>query len=128
MPRIEPPSQAYAVPMGESPLPSEPIVPVDAPPSTAQAGPSGGLVAAIPKAIAYYLAAVPVLLFKPVGTVKRGIAAPRFGAFASQELIAYAVPPYLVMLVLPGLAAIIYAAVRGGFSIAVVISPLISAS
>jgi len=54
----------------------------------------GYFMVAVPKAIAYYLAAVPVLLFNPPGFVRKGIQEQKFHAMGKAELAANAIPAY----------------------------------
>ncbi len=51
---------------------------------------------AVPKAIAFYLAAVPVMLFNPVGTIRNGPKKMKFEAMGPLELIPYALVPGLI--------------------------------
>ncbi len=52
----------------------------------------GEVLAIMPKAIAYYMAAVPLLLVNPVGTVRKSIEDQKFDAMGPMELIAWALP------------------------------------
>ncbi len=89
---------------------------------------SGGaqfFMTAVPKAIAYYLAAIPRLALNPVGSVRQGIASPAFGAFSVPELIAWALPPNLLGVVVSFLATLIYTIVWGQIGASLFISPII---
>ncbi len=79
----------------------------------------------VPKAFAYYLVAVPLLLLRPLPMVKQGIAQMRFGAMGPRELITYGSPPLLLGTLLASLGTIIVAIVHGGFGVGVIISLLI---
>lgn len=130
--KSQPPAR-YSVPTGDGMLIPEPSASGVDEAATALAGLTGtsgswleGLSTALPRAAAYYLTAIPGLLANPIAAVQGGIGAPRFGAFAAGELIGYALPPYLVALVLPALAAIVSAAIRGGMASALVVALLIN--
>ncbi len=72
---------------------------------------------AVPKAIAYYLAAIPLLLVNPVGSIRKGIAEQKAEPMGRMELIAYALPALFVSAFLPSIATGIGLAVNGHFSI-----------
>ncbi len=72
---------------------------------------------AVPKAIAYYLAAIPLLLVNPVGSIRKSIAEQKAEPMGRMELIAYALPALFVTSFLPAIATGIGLAVAGHFSI-----------
>ncbi len=84
---------------------------------------------AVPKAIAFYLAAIPLLLVNPIGTIRKGISEQKHEPMGKMELIAYALPALFVSAFLPSIATGIALAVRGTFSIMsfIPIVPAISA-
>lgn len=94
-----------------------------------EAGPGSALayfLTTLPKATAYYMAAIPVMLVNPIGAVRKGIAQPRFGALGVRELITYALPALLVTVLLPGLVGFVATTIRGGFAVSLIIGLLIS--
>ena len=102
------------------------------PPDDAAALGQGGIkyfLVAVPKAIAFYLAAIPLLLVNPIGYVRKGIAEQKHEAMGKMQLIAYALPALFVSAFLPAFAAGIALLVRGTFSLVSVIPivPAISA-
>jgi len=64
-----------------------------------EAGEGGGgasaVMAALPRAIAYYLAAIPLMALNPLGTVRRGIEEQKVKAMGPIELIAFFLPVQL---------------------------------
>lgn len=83
------------------------------------------LLKTVPQAIGYYLAAIPLMLFNPVGTVRKGIQEMRFDAFGWKELMAWAIPPLAIQQFLGAIGAILISIVVTGFSAGAVIMPLI---
>ncbi len=69
-------------------------------------------------AIAFYLAAIPLLLINPLHAVRKGIENQRHAAKGPIELVGYAIPPLLLSALLGSFAAGIAGAVRGAFSLA----------
>ena len=72
---------------------------------------------AVPKAVAYYLANIPLLLVNPIGRVRKIIEEQPADPMGRMELIAYAIPPLVIQQVLPSLAVGIVLAVHGTISI-----------
>ncbi len=83
----------------------------------------------VPLAIAYYVAAVPVLLTNPLGTVRKSIAEPKFPVLGKMELAAYGAAAALASIVFGWiggiLAAVIGSITSGTFSFSLIISALI---
>ncbi len=109
------------------PLPREPTAPSQVRVTAAVEGgsPFAYFLATVPKAAAYYLAAVPQLLFNPLGFVRKGIANQRFGAFGPRELIAYALPAFIVAAAVGMVSTTIYQLAWGHIGAGLFISPLI---
>lgn len=85
---------------------------------------------AVPKAVAYYLAAVPLLAVNPFGTVKRSIDEQPHNAMGPMELIAYALPAMAFGAVFSSWCGLIGTLVGGGgfrFGLFLPIVPLIGA-
>ncbi|MDQ3262472.1 MAG: FHA domain-containing protein [Myxococcota bacterium] len=89
----------------------------------------GYLMAAVPKALAHYLAAIPLMLVNPVGFVKKGLDQPKFGAMGRMELIAYAFPPYAAYALLVFAGSVLAQLAAGALSLGAIlpIGPLITA-
>lgn len=81
----------------------------------------------VPKAFAHYLVATPKIAVNPLGTVKASVAQQTFPAFGVKEIVAYAIPPLLLMLVVMQLASIIVAIVDGNFAAGLIVTPLVMA-
>ncbi len=79
-----------------------------------------------PKAIAYYMGAVPVMLFNPFGTIRKGIEEPKFGALETRELITFALPACGLFVILSSIGAIIVSIAHGVFAAGMIVSPVIS--
>lgn len=58
----------------------------------AQSGGAGAVLAALPKAVAYYLAAVPLMALNPLGTIRKGAEEPKLKAMGPLELVAFILP------------------------------------
>ncbi len=103
--------------------------PADVAPDDAPAKGVGYFFIAVPKAIVFYLAAIPLLLVNPIGTIKKGIADQKHEPMGKMELIAYAIPALFVQAALPAIATGIVLAVGGTFSLMsfIPIVPAISA-
>ena len=80
---------------------------------------------AVPKAIAFYLAAVPKMLVNPVGSIKHGIAEQSIPAMGRMELIAYALPAFLAMSLLQQIGSLV-AGVIGGQDLGTVLGGLVT--
>ncbi|HEY4220768.1 MAG TPA: FHA domain-containing protein, partial [Myxococcota bacterium] len=63
--------------------------------NAAAGGGAGAVIGALPKAIAYYLAAVPMMALNPLGTIRRGVDNPKVKAMGALELIAFYLPVML---------------------------------
>ena len=85
----------------------------------------GDIAAAVPKAIAYYLGAVPIMAVNPLGTIKKGISNQRWGAMGKMELIAYAIPAMMFSALVPTIATAIALLVNGTFAFGALITGLI---
>ena len=55
----------------------------------------GYFLVAVPKAIAFYLTAIPLMALNPLGTIRKGVEDQKHEAKAKMELIAFAIPPLL---------------------------------
>ncbi|MEM6531006.1 MAG: FHA domain-containing protein [Myxococcota bacterium] len=84
------------------------------------------LLQTVPKALAFYLVAVPALLFNPLGYVNSGVARYRLPAFGAKGITAYAIPGLALGVVFGSLGAILTALVVGGFGVSLLVSPAIS--
>ncbi len=87
---------------------------------------------AVPKAIAFYLAAVPLMLVNPIGTIRKGIAEQKHDAKGRMELIAYALPINLFSAAVVFVATVISQLVTrtlniGGLLVGMLIIPAIVA-
>jgi hypothetical protein len=78
-----------------------------------------------PAAWSFYLAAVPRILFNPVGVVRAAINDQQFPAMGTKDIAAYALPPLLLGVIVGTLGGIILSIVNKVFSVSVLISPLI---
>lgn len=89
----------------------------------------GEVLAAMPKALAYYLVNVPLMLLNPIGTVRKGIEEQPQEPMGRIELIAWALPGQLFGAALGFLASLIRGIVRGPLSIGDIIpvTPLLIA-
>lgn len=56
---------------------------------------AAAVLAALPRAIAYYLAAIPLMALNPIGTIRKGVEEPRVKAMRAVELIAFSLPVQL---------------------------------
>ncbi|OGQ19210.1 MAG: hypothetical protein A2138_22715 [Deltaproteobacteria bacterium RBG_16_71_12] len=85
--------------------------------------------AAIPKAIGYYLANVPLMLVNPIGTINKGVAEQKVKAMRPIELMAFAIPAYLAAMVAGNVAAFVASAIAGAIAVgAFLVSSAISAA
>ncbi|MCC7070259.1 MAG: FHA domain-containing protein [Deltaproteobacteria bacterium] len=101
-------------------LPQEDPVAEDPYLQEAMGGGGGGasaVMAAIPKAIGYYLANVPLMLVNPIGTINKGVEDQKVKAMRPIELIAFAIPAYLAAMVAGNVASFIASAVMGTIAI-----------
>ncbi|MBK7858861.1 MAG: FHA domain-containing protein [Archangiaceae bacterium] len=71
----------------------------------------------VPKAFAYYLAAMPILLVNPVGTIRKAVSEQKHEAKGRYELIAYALPAYLISAAFTFLGMLIVGIVTGTLSV-----------
>ena len=95
-----------------------------------QGGGAGAVIAALPRAIAYYLAAIPLMALNPLGTIRRGIEEPKLKAMGPIELIAFFLPVQLFANLVTAWAVGIGTLIGGGgfiFSAFIPIVPLIVA-
>src|SRR5262249_7337963 len=99
------------------------------PPAAAEAKGIGYFFIAVPKAVAFYMAAIPVMLVNPVGTIRKGVQEQKHEAKARMELIAYALPAYLLIAAFGFLGSLIVGIVTHTLSIGAIlpIGPLIGA-
>lgn len=93
----------------------------DRPSSGASAGPAGPeakgvgyFFVAVPKAVAYYMAAVPLLALNPPGTTRKGIENMRFMPMGRMELIAYALPAFFFASMCGTIGAVLAIVIGGG--------------
>lgn len=84
----------------------------------------GYFLVAVPKAIAYYLANVPLMAVNPVGTIKKGAEEQRLEAKSRMEIAAYAIPAGVVGPLVGGIAAFIALAINGSFAFGSLIAAL----
>ena len=106
--------------MASAPAPAEePEVEEKEKPASAPAGKvdQAAFMANFNKALAYYLAAIPKLLFNFKGSVEKSISDQQFSAMAPMELIAWAVPPLLLGVIVGQLVALIAMLVAGHLAI-----------
>ncbi|MEW5851019.1 MAG: FHA domain-containing protein, partial [Myxococcota bacterium] len=89
----------------------------------------GYFMIAVPKAAAYYLAAVPMMALNPLGHVRKGIAEPRFPAMGPLELVSYALPGGLFAALVGFVCTLIVQAVKGTITIGSIlpVGPLVGA-
>ena len=57
-----------------------------------QGGDAAAVMLALPKAVAYYLAAIPLMALNPLGTIRKGVLEPKLNAMSTLELIAFIIP------------------------------------
>lgn len=72
---------------------------------------------AVPKATLYYLAAIPLMLVNPIGSIRKGIEEQNHDPKGRMELIAYALPPLLFSALLSAVAGAIVGLIHHTFSI-----------
>jgi FHA domain-containing protein len=114
--RIASPAQAGADPADE------------APPLGGEAKGVGYFFIAVPKAIAYYLTAIPLMLINPIGTIRKSVEEQKFPAMGWMELVAYALPVNLFSQLLAVVVTVIVMLVNGGFSVGYLLgAPIIAA-
>lgn len=70
---------------------------------------------AVPKAIGYYLANVPLMAVNPLGTIRKGIEEQKLPAMGKMELIAYAIPAFVFTFLLGALMRVIVQGVAGNW-------------
>lgn len=70
---------------------------------------------AVPKAIAYYMIAVPLMAVNPLGTIRKGIEEQKLPAMGKMELIAYAIPSFVFSSLIGSLVAAIVTMIAAGF-------------
>lgn len=68
---------------------------------------------AVPKAIAYYLVAVPLMLVNPVGSIRKSVENQRFPALGAFPLIAYGIPPLVFSGALGWIVGVLASLVHG---------------
>ncbi len=93
---------------------------VEAPAEEAVSGSEQGLkyfLVAVPKAIAFYLAAVPLMIVNPKGTIRKGVEEQKHAAKGRMELIAYALPVNLFSAAVGFISTLIVQLVTGTLSI-----------
>ncbi len=84
----------------------------------------GYFMVAVPKAIAYYMANVPLLALNPPGTIKKGAEEQRLEAKSRMEIAAYAIPAGVVGPLIGGIATFIALAINGTFAFGSLIGAL----
>lgn len=68
---------------------------------------------AVPKAIAYYLVAVPLMLVNPIGSIRKSVENQRFPALGAFPLIAYGIPPLVFSGALGWLVGVLASLING---------------
>lgn len=79
----------------------------------------GYFLKAVPKAIAYYIVAVPLMALNPPGTIRKGIEEQKFPAMKWMALAAYAIPAFAFAAALSSLASFLALLFTGNFGSAV---------
>jgi hypothetical protein len=91
----------------------------------------GEVMLALPKAVAYYMGAVPLMLLNPLGSIRKGIEDQRFDGMKTMELIAWSFPGQLAgaafSLICSFIVVIVTAIRGGGFAIGALITAIIVA-
>lgn len=85
----------------------------------------GAIFAALPKAIAYYIVNVPLMLLNPIGTIKKGSDEQPVEPMGKMELAAFAIPAGAVTPLVGAVFAMLALLVNGAFSIAPIIGALV---
>jgi pSer/pThr/pTyr-binding forkhead associated (FHA) protein len=98
----------------------------DLPPPGGEAKGIGYFFIAVPKAIAFYMGAIPIMLFNPIGTIRRSAEEQKFPPMGRMELIAYALPPMVFLNLLGVIASAIVQLVYVG--VGAMLSTLIAGS
>lgn len=93
----------------------------------ASKGVVGNLIGSALRSIPYYMKTVPLLLFNPLGTVRKGIELQELPALDRMELIGWAFPAMLTTSLLGQICAIIAMIIGGAFSFGAVLTGLIVA-
>ncbi len=70
---------------------------------------------AVPKAIAYYMAAVPLMALNPLGTIRKGVDEQKLPAMGKMELIAYAIPAFVITSLVSALVGALVLMISGNF-------------
>ena len=87
---------------------------------------AGDMQGGLGKALAYYMAAVPKLLFAPVKSTQKLIAEQPFQPLEKMDLVVWAAPPLILGAIISLLASIVYAIVTKTFGVGVLVRPIIS--
>ncbi len=119
-PSKKPPAKAEAEPSkgaAKKPAAADAAVPTDPGAGEPKKITVGYFLVAVPKAFAFYLAAMPVMLFNPVGTIRKGVQEQKHEPKGRFELIAYALPGYLISAAFGFLGALVVGLVSGTLSI-----------
>ncbi|MBL8957233.1 MAG: FHA domain-containing protein [Myxococcaceae bacterium] len=77
----------------------------------------GYFLIAVPKAFAFYLAAIPVMLLNPIGTIRKAVKEQKHEAKGRMELIAWALPAQLIGAAFGFLGGLIYGLVTHTLSV-----------
>jgi pSer/pThr/pTyr-binding forkhead associated (FHA) protein len=85
----------------------------------------GQVLAGVPKAIAYYLVNVPLMLLNPFGTIRKGIEEQPKDPMGRMELIAWALPGNLVSGAMGFIAGLIAQLITGTLSVGALIGGLV---
>lgn len=88
----------------------------------------GYFMVAVPKAVAYYMANVPLMAVNPLGSIRKGAEEQRLEAKSKMEVAAYAIPAGVVGPLIGGLAGVIAALINGVFAFGAIIALLPSAA
>src|SRR5207237_6329441 len=74
---------------------------------------AGAVISALPRAIGFYLARVPLMLLNPIGAIRSGIRNQKHEAMGRIELIAFALPANLFITGVTAICTLIALLVRG---------------
>lgn len=90
-----------------------------------QGGGAGAVLAALPKAVAYYLAAVPLMALNPLGTIRKGAEEPKLKAMGPLELVAFILPVQIFANLLTAWASGIGTLIGGGGFVVMSFIPIV---
>jgi hypothetical protein len=90
-----------------------------------QSAGAGAVLAALPKAIAYYMAAVPLMALNPLGTIRKGAEEPKLKAMGPIELIAFILPVQIFANLITAWASGIGTLIGGGGFVVMSFIPIV---